>query len=86
MIALLCPTWPVVALLHDQMVRRLSSDLAANVNTLGGGGGGSATSLSSMQDNAGPDSSSSGRGGGKGDKKDSTYVTFLLDLLGAIGN
>ena len=35
----------------------------------------------------GGDSSSSGRGGGKGDKKervDSSYVTFLLDLLGAI--
>ena len=35
----------------------------------------------------GGESSSSGRGGGKGDKKervDSSYVTFLLDLLGAI--
>ena len=35
----------------------------------------------------GPDSSSSGRGGSKADKKervDSSYVTFLLDLLGAI--
>ena len=49
MIALLCPTWPVVAILHDQLVRRLSSDLAANVNTLSSGAAG----LTSFPDHTG---------------------------------
>jgi len=72
--ALLCPAWPVAALLHDHLVRRLSADLAAHLaepaTATAGGGGGSGKS------------NKDGEGGDGGRRKDPSHVGFLMDQVG----
>jgi len=74
--ALLCPAWPVAAVLHDHLVRRLSADLAAHLaEPSNAAGGGSGRASGSTKD---------GEGGDGGRRKDPSHVGFLMDQVGAV--
>ena len=82
--ALLCADWPVAAVLHDHWVRRLTADLAANISSGSGSGSGSAYG-GSGRDREG-EGGADGKEGGKDGKgrKDPSFVSFLMDQLGAV--
>ena len=77
--ALLCADWPVAAVLHDHWVRRLTADLAANISTSGGAYSGREREGDASLDKEGKEGGKDGKG-----RKDPSFVSFLMDQLGAV--
>ena len=71
--ALLCADWPVSGVLHGHWVRRLTAELAANISVEG----------DRDRDRDREREGGAGGAGGKG-RKDPSFVTFLMDQLGAV--